>query len=334
MAGRRTNLGLLVWLAVAFATGAAAYAMGTGWNRWITIAHGVAGFGIVVLTPWKSVVVRRGLGRERAGKAASVFMGILVGVSVASGVVHAFGVRLLPLDVTAMQIHVGTALAVLPFAVWHVVARPARPRRTDVSRRAVLRAAGVTAGAGGLWLATEAAVRVLPVQGGDRRFTGSHEVGSFDPVRMPVTQWLDDEVPTIDEEAWRLVVADADGERRLAAPDVAREHRSVRATLDCTGGWFAVQDWEGVSLDRLVAPGDARSVVVTSATGYGRRFPVRDLPRLLLATTVGGRALSPGHGFPARLVAPGRRGFWWVKWVTEIRTSDRPWWLQSPFPLT
>ena len=47
-----------------------------------------------------------------------------------------------------------------------------------------------------------------------------------------------------------------------------------------------------------------------------------------------GRPLSHGHGFPARLVAPGRRGFWWVKWVTDIEVSDRPWWWQSPFPLT
>jgi DMSO/TMAO reductase YedYZ molybdopterin-dependent catalytic subunit len=34
-----------------------------------------------------------------------------------------------------------------------------------------------------------------------------------------------------------------------------------------------------------------------------------------------------------RLVAPGRRGFWWVKWVTRVEVVDAPWWLQSPFPL-
>jgi DMSO/TMAO reductase YedYZ molybdopterin-dependent catalytic subunit len=75
-------------------------------------------------------------------------------------------------------------------------------------------------------------------------------------------------------------------------------------------------------------------VVVTSATGYGRRFPLGERRRLLVATRVGGRPLAPGHGFPARLVAPGRRGFWWVKWVDRIEVSAGPPWWQPPFPLT
>jgi DMSO/TMAO reductase YedYZ molybdopterin-dependent catalytic subunit len=75
-------------------------------------------------------------------------------------------------------------------------------------------------------------------------------------------------------------------------------------------------------------------VIVASETGYVRRFPVGDARSMVLAARVGGRPLSAGHGFPARLVAPGRRGFWWVKWVERIETSSTPWWWQSPFPLT
>jgi DMSO/TMAO reductase YedYZ molybdopterin-dependent catalytic subunit len=73
--------------------------------------------------------------------------------------------------------------------------------------------------------------------------------------------------------------------------------------------------------------------VVRSATGYARRFPLGDAPHLLLATRVGGAPLSAGHGFPARLVAPGRRGFWWVKWVDAIEVDDVAWWWQPPLPL-
>ena len=71
-----------------------------------------------------------------------------------------------------------------------------------------------------------------------------------------------------------------------------------------------------------------------SSTGYQVRFPVGDLDSLLLALAVGGRSLSGGHGYPARLVAPGRRGFWWVKWVERLELSPDPLWWQSPFPLT
>lgn len=71
-----------------------------------------------------------------------------------------------------------------------------------------------------------------------------------------------------------------------------------------------------------------------SVTGYARRLPARDAGRLLIATGVGSAPLSAGHGGPARLVAPGRRGFWWVKWVTSVEPSDSPWWWQAPFPLT
>jgi DMSO/TMAO reductase YedYZ molybdopterin-dependent catalytic subunit len=151
---------------------------------------------------------------------------------------------------------------------------------------------------------------------------------------MPVTQWLDDTVPSVDGQAWRLRVAD----RVWSRDELDRlGDEEVVATLDCTGGWFADQRWTGVRLDRLLATSEApqrRSIEVRSVTGYRRRFPAHDAGVLWLATRVGGEPLSDGHGFPARLVAPNRRGFWWVKWVTEVSVDDRPWWWQSPFPLS
>ena len=71
-----------------------------------------------------------------------------------------------------------------------------------------------------------------------------------------------------------------------------------------------------------------------SVTGYWRRFPLEDAPNLLLATHLGGKPLTSGHGAPVRLVAPGRRGFWWVKWVSSVEVDNTPPWWQPPLPLT
>jgi DMSO/TMAO reductase YedYZ molybdopterin-dependent catalytic subunit len=232
-----------------------------------------------------------------------------------------------------MQIHVGAALMAIPLAIWHVVARRVRPRRTDISRRNLLRAGTVVGGSTLAYLAIEGALAPALLPGGSRRFTGSFENGSFHPEDMPVTQWFNDVVPQIDGDAWRLVVR-AGTQRVVTRDELSNFQDTVRATIDCTGGWYAHQDWTGVRLDRLLDGGTGNSVLVVSATGYSRRFPLADAPSLLLATRVGGRALSAGHGFPARLVAPGRRGFWWVKWVTRVEVDDRPWWLQLPFPVT
>jgi Oxidoreductase molybdopterin binding domain len=337
MAGRRTNLALFGLLALALATGALAYGIGTGWGRWAVVAHGAAGLGIVLLGPWKTAIARRGLRRERAGRGASLALVALVALVVATGVLHATGLGVSLGPVTSMQVHVGAALLSVPLAAWHVVARRVRPRRIDLSRRALLRAGAVAGGSAAAWGGLEVVGHLAGLPGSRRRFTGSHERGSFRPAAMPVTQWLDDVVPSIDPAVWRLAVARGDAPRRvLSLAELGPGRDRVRAVLDCTGGWYAEQEWAGIRLDRLLPdlPEGTRSVVARSATGYARRFPVGDLPAMLLALEVGGRPLAAGHGAPARIVAPGRRGFWWVKWVVSVEASETPWWWQPPFPLT
>jgi DMSO/TMAO reductase YedYZ molybdopterin-dependent catalytic subunit len=334
MGARRTNLALLIVLLAALASGALAFAAGTGWGRPVVVAHGLAGLAVLVLAPWKSAVVRRGLARRSGpGRWASVAFGVLVLVAVAAGVAHATGAvtRLGP--VGAMQVHVGAALAAVPLLAWHAAARGgARARPADLSRRALLRAGAVAGGAGLLLLAVEGATRLAGLPGARRRFTGSLAVA--DPARIPVTQWLDDRVQVLDPAAWRLRVTAGGATRDWTYAELAGFGDRVEAVLDCTGGWYARAAWEGVRLDRLLPREAAGSVVVTSATGYRRRLPLADAGGLLLATRLAGRPLSAGHGFPARLVAPGRRGFWWVKWVVSVELDPAPWWRQPPFPLS
>jgi hypothetical protein len=187
MAGRRTNIALLLLLTAALASGAVSFAVGTPAHGWAAVAHGIAGLGVLVMTPWKSTIVRRGLARRRRSRAASIALLAAVASALIAGVLHSSGLARALGPVTTMQLHVGAALLALPLAAWHLIARPVRIGRSDVSRRQLLRSGLLLAGAGGAYLGIEGALRLARLPGGRRRFTGSYETGSLDPERMPVT---------------------------------------------------------------------------------------------------------------------------------------------------
>lgn len=331
---RRTNLALLVLLAVAFATGWMAFAYGTAPARWSLVVHALGGFGIILLLPWKSIVARRGLSRQSPGRWASMTLAMLVIASLLGGLLHSTGLLRWWGAYTAMELHVGAAIAAVPFAVWHVLGRRVRPRPFDLSRRNLLRGGALVAAAGAGYAFSEMTVRLTGQPGAARRFTGSYEIGSFEPESMPVSSWMFDAVPAIDPQQWHLRLVTPAGIHEWTYAELQDYDDRLRAVLDCTGGFWSEQDWSGVFLSRLIPDASkAASVRVVSHTGYDRRFPVDELPRLLLATRLGDRPLSSDHGSPVRLVAPDRRGFWWVKWVESIELDPAPHWWQLPFPV-
>ncbi len=323
--GRRTNLTLAALLLAALASGFWSFSIGTDWLIDPSIIHGVIALAILVLSPWKSVVVKRGLARSRPGQVWSLLFLVVVLVTIISGLAHTADWARALAGMTMMQIHVGAAVVALVLGIGHYFRHPQRLRAPDLDRRGFLRLAATGGLASVLWWGWER------LAGASRRFTGSHEVGSFDPSGFPVTSWINDVPPAMAADTWRVEV----GEMSFTLEDLAAmSEDDIEATIDCTGGWHSTQIWRGVRLDRLVDSGAWRSVEVVSATGYARRYPARDLDRLWLAVAVGDEPLSIGHGFPARIVAPERRGFWWVKWVVAIHPAMTPWWVQSPFPLT
>ena len=332
MAGRRTNLALLALLIITILTGVLSWAVGSGFDRWVVLAHGIAGLAIIVLIPWKSMIARRGLARGRPGTGTSIAFAVLVVTSIAAGLVHVTGIVQAVGPLSPLGVHVATGVGAIVVGIAHVVQRPVYPHATDLSRRNLLRG-GAVLGAGAVgWLSVAGTLRLTGAPGADRRITGSFERGSGSPSDMPVTQWLNDPQQEIDPSTWRLQVLH--GTRQLSVDDLAAFGDTLQATLDCTGGWYAQQAWSGVRLDHLLDGATGDSILVRSVTGYSRRLPLSDASGLLLATHAGGELLSSGHGAPARLVAPGRRGFWWVKWVSAIDVDDVPWWWESPFPLT
>ena len=326
MAGRRTNLALLWATILAFATGVGAFTVGTTPGSWIVIAHGVFALAIVVLSPWKSTIAARGATRHRPGRSLSVGLSIAVLAALATGLLLVTGAVEMIGPFTTMQLHVSFGLVAVALTLIHNLQRPVPHRSTDLSRRNVLRAGGVMAAAGGLWLIIEGLLDLTDARGGERRFTGSHEI--VDARDIPATQWLNDRVQHHDPTTHLVSLPSGDrvGVAEIDAGD------SIEATLDCTGGWYSTQVWHGSRLDRLVDQDAGKSIIVRSTTGYWRRFPVEQAGILLLATRIGGDPLPDGNGGPVRLVAPGRRGYWWVKWVDRIEVDDHPPWWQPPLP--
>ncbi len=327
--GSQTNVALLGLLAIAFLTGWLAFAFGTAPARLSLIVHATGGVAILLLLPWKSMIARRGLARPRGGRWASIGLGVLVLVSIAAGLGHSAGLVLSWGPFSSMEVHVGAALAAIPLAVWHVVARRVKVVQADVSRRTFMKGSVALGAAAVSYAASEILVRAATLPGGVRRFTGSYEAGSFQPAVMPVSSWMFDVVPGHDPDAWRLRTPG----REWSLRELATFDDRLIATLDCTGGFYSTQEWTGVRLDRLLPDLRGSSIRVVSSTGYDRRFPAGEAGSLLLATRFGDASLDAGHGFPARLVAPDRRGFWWVKWVVAIEVDDMPYWWQSPFPV-
>jgi hypothetical protein len=326
-AGRRTNVALLVVLLAAAATGALAFAAGTPVPaRITTLAHGVFGLALVLLVPWKTMIVRR----ASLKRATSLILLGLIAICIASGLVEVFlgyGVlwRLSP-----MQVHVGSGLLAVPLLIWHVRHhRRQRLRRVDLSRRVLLRTGILAAGAAAAYGMLEGLGRLVESASANRIATGSHRLS---PDAVPATIWLLDQIPDVRADHHVDVAGSA-----YSVSDLAAQSTTVAARLDCTSGWYADAEWTAVRLidllpsDQLVA---AASIEVRSVTGYRRRFPAAEAGSLWLATGYQGQPLLAGHGSPVRLVAPNRRGFWWVKWVDSVKLSDLPAWGQPPFPLS
>jgi DMSO/TMAO reductase YedYZ molybdopterin-dependent catalytic subunit len=188
----------------------------------------------------------------------------------------------------------------------------------------------VAATGGVLWRGQQGLAQAADLPGAQRRFTGSRRVGLEPGLTFPATMWMFDNPAPYDRAGWQL---DITGEVAQPYTLAAAEWGAIppvdlTAILDCTGGWYTDQVWRGIPvaflLDRAGTTAAATAVSFVSATGYRWSVPLAEARMLVLATHVGGVALDHGRGAPLRLVAPGRRGFQWVKWVREVRVLSAP----------
>ncbi|HEV7962952.1 MAG TPA: hypothetical protein VGP57_10495, partial [Actinoplanes sp.] len=169
-AGRRVDLVLGLLLLAGVLTGVAANTIGVNWPLDLIQLHAAAALAIVLIAPWKYVVIRRGLKRSRRSrstKGLSIALAVLVVITIASGLIHSTGRLEFVGPLTLMQIHVGAAVGALVVVVAHFLMHSVRPRRADADRRALLRLAVLGAGAAVATAAWDSGAAT------SRRFTGS-----------------------------------------------------------------------------------------------------------------------------------------------------------------
>jgi len=334
------NTLLLVLIAVELVSGFFGLVSGSPDEAIFILAHRISGWGIIAVLVWKLANVVRSLRWPRSAtpRTASIVLAIALTATLALGFVWSFvgPISFWLFSGVSWHIYIGGAL--VPILVWHALYHTRGfPLRFWVDRRTFLRFAGLTIVGIALWRAGEVAASIGGLSGASRRFTGSYEATSYSGNAFPLTSWLNDNPRPINEKEWQLNIGGAVANPvSLKYADLS-PNKELTATIDCTGGWHSTQIWSGTPLSDLLETvnpiGDAASVTVRSVTGYYRKFSMREANSYIIATHVGGETLSHGHGFPARLVAHDKRGFEWVKWITEIEVNRTGKWLQPPLPL-
>ena len=332
LAPRLSDWLLALTIGLGLATGIISLISGETWQWFIFAAHGMAGLWLALLL-WGKVrrVWPRVISRQRWDHHTWVSLTTLgaVGLMLAFGIGWALGGGLTFFGYNLLAWHIVLGLVLTAFVSLHMFTR-AKPLRTrDLrGRRNLLQAGALALGGIALWPTQQGMAHLLHLPGAARRFTGSREAGSFMGNAFPTSSWVSDQPQPIDTTTWRLRVTGAVRQPlTLAFADLALVDE-VTATLDCTGGFYSAQQWRGMRVGRILALAqpttDAQYVSFVSVTGYRWSLPLAEARAALLATTVGDEALADDHGAPARLVAPGRRGFEWVKWLVEIRVLTAP----------
>lgn len=335
------NVALLTLLVFQLLTGFLGLITGNGKLGWILRLHDFGGYAIVLLLFWKGVIIFDVLKRVRRlnlARTAFLVLTALLFLILATGLVWPWTGYASLSGFSLMTVHALLTLALAGLLIWHTLARRFVLKSPRVrERRAFLRFAGVAAAGLVFSQFAEVANAALHFPGSARRFTGSYATGTVG--QFPVVSWLLDFPAPVDVNQWRLIVdGQVDQSLRLTYTQMQElAIGRVEETIDCTGGWYSIQEWRGVNMGRLLEMAGlgstAQSITVESVSGYARRFSLDEARGLLLATQVAGQVLDHGHGYPLRLVAPGHRGFEWVKWVTRLHVNNTSELWQTPVPL-
>jgi DMSO/TMAO reductase YedYZ molybdopterin-dependent catalytic subunit len=166
----------------------------------------------------------------------------------------------------------------------------------------------------------------------------------YDPARLPPGQYLTEKWPVLhagdvprypDLSTWTLrVFGEVENEIELSWEQFGELPRSSNAQdIHCVTRWSRFDtEFEGVhwnELAKLVRPKPtARFAIAHAEAGFTSNVPLSFLTdaKALLATHGAGEPLTPEHGYPLRLVIPGKYFWKSAKWLRgiELTSADKP----------
>jgi multisubunit Na+/H+ antiporter MnhG subunit len=333
MSPRLTDWSIAFAAALAFITGIVSLISGHPWEWFIFVLHGVAGLWLLLFLwgklrrVWPRLAHLRRWNRRTAFGLAAL---LLVALALGSGIWWVAGGDLFFVSLNLLNWHIALGFVVTTAIALHMLARAKKLRKRDITgRRRAIHLGSLLLGGLALWPAQQYAERLLNLPGSRRRFTGSRESNSYAGNIFPTSSWVADAPRPIDTQTWRLALGGAvTAPRAFSYNELLAAHDELEATLDCTGGFYSTQRWRGINIGRLLDSAglhpDARYISFISITSYRWSLPLEEARAALLATHIDDQPISHEHGFPLRLVAPGRRGFQWVKWITHVEVLTEP----------
>lgn len=153
-----------------------------------------------------------------------------------------------------------------------------------------------------------------------------------------VDKQLDDPDLTVGD--WQLTVGIGDATERSTSFSLSDlvghpDARQQVVTMVCVsnpvaGPLTSTMRWRGVPLNSLLSEvgvtDEAVDVVTEAADNYSEALPVEEVQArddIMLVYGMNGQTLPEQHGFPARLLIPGRYGMKMTKWVTGLGAVAR-----------
>jgi DMSO/TMAO reductase YedYZ molybdopterin-dependent catalytic subunit len=166
----------------------------------------------------------------------------------------------------------------------------------------------------------------------------------YDPARLPPGQYLTEKWPVLhagdvarypDLSTWTLrVFGEVENELELSWEQLNELPRASNTQdIHCVTRWSRFDtEFEGVhwsELAKLARPKPAaRFAIAHAEAGFTSNVPLSFLEdaNAVLATHSGGEPLAPEHGYPLRLVIPGKYFWKSAKWLRGIELSsvDKP----------